>query len=228
MWGVARRGDLLKQLQADSPPGRFLYSVCDVGSLDDVRVALHLMAAAGFVPDVAILNAGVNLFDLEPEFDFGKCEQTFRVNLFGTLVWVEHLLPRFQQRGHGHFVAISSVSAFLASSHGVAYGASKAALSMAFESLRRRYRRVPVRFTTVHLGPLDTAMWPGPKSRFLLSPGVAAERILAAVERQKDVYDYPALIVLVARVAGLIPTPLYLMIERVARAGIGAQRQEGP
>lgn len=217
VWGVARRMDAMTKLQAELPPGRFFVTACDVTSAADVDAALAAMAAEDFVPDVAILNAGVNIADLEPDFDLRACEQVFRVNLFGALIWVERLLPGFLKAGAGHFVAISSMSAFRPSSHGTAYAASKAALSMAFESLRMRYRESPLRFTTVHLGPVDTAMWPGGRFPLLLSPDDAARRILDAVARGRAVYDCPAPLVLLARLSRLMPRSLAVMAERLAR-----------
>lgn len=221
VWGVARRANLLEGLKKDVPPGRFFYSICDVASRDQVQTVISSMDAQGFIPRVVILNAGVNIHDLEPDFDLSQCEQVFRVNLFGALIWVDQLLPKFLHDGGGRFVAISSMSAFRVTSHGTAYAASKAALSMAFESLRLRYRSSAVRFTTVHLGPVDTAMWPGGHFPFLLSPETAAKRILGAIDKGKEVYDCPALMVLLARLSGLLPRSFVLVSERLVKKASG-------
>lgn len=218
VWGVARRSDLLEKLKKELPVGCFFYSLCDVTSPDDVQAVLRSMDSEGFSPDIVILNAGVNAYDLEPGFNFAHCEYVFRVNLFGALIWVDHLLPRFLKEGGGHFVAISSMSAFLVNPRGTAYAASKAALSMAFESLRLRYLWTPIRFTTVHLGPVNTAMWPGGKFLFVLSPEEAAKRILGAIERGKNVYNCPAFLVLLARLSGLLPRRLFVIGDRLLRS----------
>jgi NAD(P)-dependent dehydrogenase (short-subunit alcohol dehydrogenase family) len=191
---------------------------CDVSRTGDVDRAIAAMDAGGFAPDLVILNAGINLPDLEPSFRLDAAEEVFRVNVFGALAFVDRLLPRARAAGRGHFVAISSMSAFRTSGRSVAYAASKAALSMAFESLRFRYAAEPVRFTTVHLGPVDTAMWPGGKFPFLLTPEDAARRILRAVERGRTVYDCPRPIVAAARLSALIPGWALTRLERRARS----------
>jgi NADP-dependent 3-hydroxy acid dehydrogenase YdfG len=132
VWGVARRGQLLDKLRSELPSGRFVGPACDVTSVSEVDAVVAAMDRERFVPEIAILNAGTNLHDLEPAFRVADCEQVFRVNLFGALVWVDRLLPRLLERGRGHFAAISSMSAFRVTSRSVGYAASKAALSMAF------------------------------------------------------------------------------------------------
>jgi len=216
--GVARRADLLETLRKELPAGRFVPVACDVSVTDDVGRAIARLDAEGFAPDLVILNAGINLPDLEPGFRLAAAEQVFRVNVFGALAWVERLLPRMLAARRGHFVAISSMSAFRTSGRSVAYAASKASLSMAFESLRFRYAAEPLRFTTVHLGPVDTAMWPGGKFPFLLTPDEAARRILRAVERGRAVYDCPGPVVAAARLSALIPGWALTKLERLARS----------
>jgi NAD(P)-dependent dehydrogenase (short-subunit alcohol dehydrogenase family) len=218
VWGVARRGPLLEALGSALPAGRFIGSPCDVTSPGDVDAVVAAMDRERFVPDIAVLNAGVNLPDLEPTFRVADCEHVFRVNLFGALVWVDRLLPRLLARGRGHFAAISSVSAFRPTSQSVGYAASKAALNMAFESFRLRYGDGPLRFTTVLLGPVDTAMWPGGPFPFLLSAEDAARRIARAIDRGKTVYDCPAPMVWLARLSRLVPATVFKRLERRFRA----------
>ena len=217
VWGVARRVDLLESLRKELPAGRFVPVACDVSVAGDVDRAMTTLDGEGVTPELVILNAGINLPDLEPCFRLAAAEEVFRVNVFGALAWVERLLPRMLAARRGHFVAISSMSAFRTSGRSVAYAASKASLSMAFESLRLRYAGEPVGFTTVHLGPVDTAMWPGGKFPFLLTPDEAARRILRAVERGRTVYDCPGPVVAAARLSALIPAWALMKLERLAR-----------
>ena len=205
VWGVARRTTELAALQRELGAGQFYYSHCDVTRPEDVSAVMQHMRARAFLPDVVVLNAGINAHDLVPQYDSRQYAQIMQTNLFGALAWVEQWLPVFCQRGSGHFMAISSLSAYLAHERGAAYGASKAALTSTFLSLRKRYRREGVAFTTVHLGPVDTAMWNGNRFPLLLSPVCVARRLLQAMERQSAVVDLPWLLVCLARLMQWFP-----------------------
>ncbi|MEK6542903.1 MAG: SDR family NAD(P)-dependent oxidoreductase, partial [Elusimicrobiota bacterium] len=184
------------------------FSVCDTGDPLQVKAAWETMRQAGFLPDVAILNAGINIHDLTPQFDHAAFRKQYETNLFGATQWVDLLLPGFLQRGSGHFVAISSMSAYLRANHGAGYASSKAAMSMAFGCLEARYGKDGIGFTTVNLGPTQTAMWPGGKFPLLMSAESAAAKILKAVEKKKSVLDLPCLLVLLARLTQFIPQGL--------------------
>ncbi|MFQ6111106.1 MAG: SDR family oxidoreductase, partial [Nitrospinota bacterium] len=60
IWGVARREKRLAELARELGADRFLFSVCDVSRSEDVRATTREMERAGFLPEVVILNAGIN------------------------------------------------------------------------------------------------------------------------------------------------------------------------
>lgn len=205
VWGVARRGPMLKELKSQLPNGNFLYSGCDVTKEEDVDETLRMMKEKGFAPDVLVLNAGVNDHDLIPEYDHSRYRQVLETNLFGVMRWVDAFLPVFRKDGTGQFVAVSSISAFLTSSQGAGYSASKAALTSSFESLRKRYAKEGITFTTIHLGPVDTPMWQKGWFPFILSQEAVSRRILKAIDRREAVVDQPFFLSLAARMLRVIP-----------------------
>lgn len=205
VWALARRLDRLEALKRRYPEGSFNYSVCDVAQARHIADAWQSMRKAQYLADVAILNAGVNAYDLIPQFNYAKFKELYNVNLFGALGWVDILLPEFLKRGYGHFVAVSSMSAFLRTPKGAGYASSKAALSSAFACLRSRYHKDNIAFTTAHLGPVATAMWPGGKFPLLLSPTAAAVKILKAINKKQALLDTPWPLIMAARLTQFIP-----------------------
>lgn len=188
VWGVARREALLAEA-AKEAPDRFRWTACDTGDREAVRSAAAEMERAGFFPEAAVLNAGVNVPDAEEAFDAGRFEEMLRVNLLGTVYWVEALLPAFQRRG-GRFVAISSMAAIQGNPRSIGYAVSKHALSETVRYLRLRYGGGDVSFSAVHLGAIDTPM---SRSTTMMPGAMSAERaariVLAAAEgRRRSVY----------------------------------------
>ncbi len=205
VWGIARREEKLKEIQTLFSNGDFLYSACDVTRESQVQATLSAMEKSGFHPDVAVLNAGINEPDLLPEYDHDRYRQVLETNLFGVMVWVKGFLPTFRQRGAGQFVAISSISAFLTNDRGAGYSASKAALTSSFVSLRKRYARSGITFTTFHFGPIRTPMWKRGWFPMILSPEEASRRILRAIDRKEKVVDCPLPLGFAARATQLVP-----------------------
>lgn len=208
VWGVARRIDKLAELQRELSPKQFLSTQCDVTQPSQIAETVRFMRAHPFVPDVVVLNAGINTQDLLPHYDHQRYLDVMQTNLFGVMGWVTELLPLYEERGEGHFIAISSMSAFLTHGRGAAYGASKAALTSTFESLRKRYANTRIKFTTVHLGPVNTAMWSGRWFPLLLSEEAVARKLMVAMERKPAVVDYPCGLVWAARLSQFLPVKI--------------------
>lgn len=206
---------------SDSP---VRHSICDVGSPEDVARVRREMDQAGFLPDLAILNAGVNA----EEPDSGEVgpvfERLFRTNVQGVAAWVHHLLPAFLARGTGHFVAISSLSALASVPHGAAYAASKAAVTRLFEGYRLTYGHRGVRFTTIQPGMIDTAMSSHLRKGLLpvLPPDEAARRVLAAADAGRRTASFPLTNSLATRLLASLPPSLY---DRAARAAFRSSRR---
>lgn len=204
VWGVARRKEKLMELEKEFPPGSFFFSACDVGREEAVASTLEAMRQRSFSPDVVVLNAGVNDTDLLPDYDHARYACVFQTNLFGVMLWVREFLPLFKRQRGGQFVAVSSLSAYLTHNRGAGYSASKAALSSTFGSLRKRYRKEGITFTTVHLGPVETPMWKRGWFPFILSDRAVARRIMKAMDRRESVVDYPFFMAFAARLSQVV------------------------
>lgn len=209
VWGIARRTQQLEVLGNEIGSDRFFFSTCDVAKHEDVRTVVADMNRAKFHPDVVILNAGINPERMGTPFSIDQFEEVVRTNLFGALVWVDVFLPTFLSQRRGQFAAISSSAAYRGDARWVAYCASKASLSRAFEALRGRYTSEGVRFTTVHLGAVETGMGALSHSPFRLTEKQAVRRILAAVERRASSVTIPRVLRAMVELMRVFPDPLF-------------------
>ena len=128
------------------------------------------LRAAGVVPDIVILNAGINTFgELELA---GGVEKMFAVNFLGHFVLVNHLLPPMLAARRGRIVHVGSRSAYTqAPAVGIdfdnlrgerhfdaseAYGRSKLANALFSLELARRLEGSGVTSNVIHPGLVQT------------------------------------------------------------------------
>lgn len=131
---------------------------------DAVPIALEVTdpasvaAAAAQAQDVTILvnNAGVAITGayLGPSLD--DVRQEFEVNFYGPLLVTRAFVPVIERNGGGHILNAHSVLSWLAD--GSSYGATKAALWSATNSLRLELRPRGIAVTGLHMGYIDTDM----------------------------------------------------------------------
>jgi NAD(P)-dependent dehydrogenase (short-subunit alcohol dehydrogenase family) len=179
----------------------------DVRELDALKQAFsEIVERLGGV-DVVIAGAGIERSGLT--VDSGSREQqraVLDVNLHGVWNTAWAGLPHVIQR-KGHFVAISSVAAYVAAPLGAAYCASKAGVEQLVRCLRIELASVQATAGVVHFGMIDTTVRAGihedPLMRRLvdltpswiekvMTPEQAAETLLRGVECRALRTVYPA------------------------------------
>lgn len=155
--GIARRQEKLKEVEHELGES-FIPYVCDVSKREQVHQVSEHIKQQQLNPTLFFLNAAS--FDSSDKFQpmFNAHKQTFDTNYFGVIAWVDEWINEVKVLGGGTFVVISSVNAIFAGpgSAGGGYGASKAAISSAFRSLRLRYYNDDISFVDVLPGPVDT------------------------------------------------------------------------
>ena len=110
----------------------------------------------------------------------------------------------FEQQGHGRIGVISSVAGDRGRPSNYVYGSAKAAVSVFCEGLRARLFRAGVSVTDIRPGFIATPMTAGLPlpSALVAQPDAVAERIVAAIDKKRDVVYVPtfwAAIMLVIR-----------------------------
>jgi NADP-dependent 3-hydroxy acid dehydrogenase YdfG len=123
----------------------------DLADTEDIEAAVEPIDQL----DVLIHNAGVAYPGRVAESYVEEWRMTFEVNVVGAVALTLALLPALQAAG-GHVVFVNSTSGLTVSRGLASYSSSKFALRAFAESLRAD--EPSLRVTSVHPGPIDTAM----------------------------------------------------------------------
>jgi NAD(P)-dependent dehydrogenase (short-subunit alcohol dehydrogenase family) len=187
------------ELEVGYPSVRF--ECVDVRSEQGVGELVRGLAAAGELPDVFILNAGINRVDNDQAFQLVPYREVLDTNLYGVLNFVAPLTQLSRDPVERHVVAISSMVNYAGSPYGLGYTTSKKALTACFEAWSRMYAGTNLVFQQVMLGPVPTAIYTLAddlppwmtwiKNRFSGSPDATARAIARfALTRKKKLF-YP-------------------------------------
>jgi NAD(P)-dependent dehydrogenase (short-subunit alcohol dehydrogenase family) len=135
------------------------FECLDVRSADAVGQLMNDLHASGELPNILILNAGINRIDNDESFQLSSYKEVIDTNLLGVLNFVEPLtllppsaLPR-------HVIAISSMASYVGNPYGLGYHTSKRALTACFDVWSRMYADTDLIFQQVMLGPVRTRMY---------------------------------------------------------------------
>jgi uncharacterized oxidoreductase len=144
-------------LEAQYPSVRF--ECLDVRSAERVENLVRDLAASGDLPDVLILNAGINRLDNDAAFDLPLYREVVDTNLYGALNFIAPLTRVPAGSGERHIVAISSMVNYAGNPYGLGYYASKKALTACFDVWADMYAGTDLVFKQVMLGPVQTAIY---------------------------------------------------------------------
>ena len=167
--------------------------------------------------DLVIANAGVGGADVVPSIEGESgalARDIINVNTLGVINTVTPLLSRMVARGAGHLVLVGSISGSIGMPQSPVYCASKAAVQIYGDALRRLLRHTGVRVTNVLPGFVDTTMsrsldMPRP---FCWSAEKAARHIARDVARGKGQSVFPWQLRFAIGLAKVLPVPLADMI----------------
>ncbi|APV49933.1 short-chain dehydrogenase [Betaproteobacteria bacterium GR16-43] len=139
--------------------------------------------ALGGSIDAALIAQGTLPDQAACERDFTRVEAEIRTNFLGPASLASELANRFEPRGAGCIVAISSVAGDRGRASNYVYGSAKGALSIFLGGLRSRLHASGVHVVTVKPGFVDTPMTAAFKKGALWSPPERIARgIVAALE----------------------------------------------
>jgi len=225
----ARRGELLESLAAEWRRGGadILVAPVDVTNRDAVIETAHRIEEAWGGIDLAVLNAGGHTPPSGHGFDTSQFVHVMTLNYFGVLYGIEAALPGMLRRGRGHIAGVASVAGYRGLPTAAAYGASKAALIHALESIRFDLEPRGIMVTIVNPGFIRTPLTD--KNRFhmpfLMEVDRAAGIIVAGLEHGRKEIHFPRVFSSILKLARVLPYPLYERIVR--RATAGQQRARG-
>ncbi|CDI12065.1 SDR family oxidoreductase [Agrobacterium pusense] len=163
------------------------------------------------LPEVAVSVVGLMESQERSERDHLLARCIMRSNYEGPANLLALLANRFEERGSGTLVGLSSVAGERGRATNYVYGSAKAGFTAFLSGLRSRFAKSDVHVVTVLPGYVATKMTEGMNLPAWLTaqPSEVAESIVVAVERKKNViYVRPVwrMIMLIIR---LIPERLF-------------------
>lgn len=212
IFGLARRKNLLEELKRELNISNFAYRVMDLSAPNSWKHLIKNLNQKKFKPDVIIFNAAINKNDLLKNINMIFLEEMIKVNFLSIIEGVQTIIEKYPKPLH--FIAISTTSSFKGNyREGLGYSASKAALSVAFESLYQKYFSSRIKFSTIFFGPIETDMNRFIKATpFTVTTDRAVKCIIKAMNEKKPFYYYPRIIFLFLKVSRLLPNTLFFKL----------------
>jgi NADP-dependent 3-hydroxy acid dehydrogenase YdfG len=232
--GLAARSTGELETLAAELPGAHHPLTCDVALPASVAAAVEEFVAAAGGLDLLVANAGIAHYEPIAEQSLEHIEQMTQVNWLGTVYTVKAALPFLLQQGRGHIVVMSSGAGLRAFPGAAAYSATKAAQRMFAEALRHELAGTGVSLTTVYPGEIRTSLHAHELTRMpawyrggpeAATPEALAERVVAAVERDRRDLHYRWLVKGMGMLNGLSPAAADRLLRRL-RGPTAAPRRD--
>lgn len=216
----ARSEKNLKSLKDEIKLDNIEILPCDVSDLSSISYAYQQITKNQTL-DFVLFNAGIYNPSNVLDFDLNDYLAHMDINYSGALRTCSLILPDFLKRQSGHIAVVSSVAGYRALPNAEAYGASKAALTYFFESMRMKVQDKGVKITIINPGFVETRLTEKNtfEMPFILSPEQAAEEIYNGISKGQSEIHFPKKFTIILKILGLLPEKWYraLMIKFVLK-----------
>jgi NAD(P)-dependent dehydrogenase (short-subunit alcohol dehydrogenase family) len=213
---TARRQDELEALsrEASGLLGRIVAHPADVTNEAAMRQAVLTIEMAHGPIALAFLNAGIAPYINAPNIDMVAVRQVFEVNVMGVFTCLSALMPLMALRKTGQIAITGSVAGYGGLPKAAAYGATKAAIIYACESLKFDCDALGIKLQLVSPGFIETPLtakndFPMP---FLMSEIDAAKRVVDGFTSNGFEIIFPRKLAYILKFLNLLPYSLYLWI----------------
>lgn len=207
--GIARSAEKLKELQ--SKQANFVGLNFDITKKDSWSEIVKEVESIGKIPSIIILNAGTCEYMDKGDIDEELVRRVFEVNFFANVIGAKVLLKSWRTQ-LSSFVVTSSSAYFFPLPRAEAYGASKAALSYFFRTLRLSYPEIV--FTIAHPGFVETPLTD--KNDFSmpmkLTADKAASTMYSSIIKGRRKSDFPWFFIFMLKLLGMLPDALQYKI----------------
>ena len=182
---VGRRTYLLNELCQEHPDTTFS-ATADITRQEEIEQAIHTLCAKLEHIDLAIVCSGTG--DLNPSLDYALECPAIDTNVIGWTFVIDTLYHIFEQQGHGHLVAVTSVGGLRGEPMAPAYSATKAYQINYMESLRKKAFKAgnQILVTDIRPGLVDTAMAKGDGLFWVMPVEKVARQIWTAIRKKKS------------------------------------------
>jgi NAD(P)-dependent dehydrogenase (short-subunit alcohol dehydrogenase family) len=192
----------------------------DVTDAAAVRDAVDAFAKEFSRVDVLIANAGIGWGDRSnSEYDPAGVKQVMDVNFLGAVNAVNAVVQKMLEQGGGQLVAISSLAGLRGLRRSAAYCASKAAMTIFFESVRLDVQQKGIDVTIIQPGFIRTPLTADRANRmpYLMELDDAVPYFVRAIEKKKKFAAFPWQLATIVRAGKFMPAWMYDRIAGRAR-----------
>ena len=182
---VGRRANLLDNLSLKYP-SKTISAKADITNLEEVNRAINALHKEMEYIDLAILCSGIG--DINAKLDYAIERSTIDTNVVGWTFVIDLFYHIFEQQGHGHLVAITSVGGLRGEPMAPAYSASKAYQINYMEALRKKAFKNGghIIVTDIRPGLVDTSMAKGERLFWVMPVEKVASQIIKAICKKKS------------------------------------------
>jgi short-subunit dehydrogenase len=141
------------------------------------------------VPDGVISVVGYLGDQIKAQKDFSEAKRIIDTNYTGVVTILERFAKKFEQRGSGFIVGISSVAGERGRKSNYIYGSAKAGFTTYLSGLRNRLNDFNVHVMSVIPGFIDTKMTKGMDlpEKLTAKPSEVADHIFKAQQKRKNI-----------------------------------------
>ena len=181
---VGRRTNLLDELRCQHPSNTHT-AAADITKQDEIEQAVQSLYKELGSIDLAIVCSGTG--EINSSLDYDMERPTLDTNVTGWTFVVDTLYHIFEQQGHGHLVAITSVGGLRGEPMAPAYSATKAYQINYMEALRKKTFKAGgnIKVTDIRPGLVDTAMAKGEGLFWVMPVEKVARQICKAIRLKK-------------------------------------------
>ena len=184
---IGRTEDKLKALESEFPEANFLLLAGDVSQLNDIKDFTKKVTENWGALDLLINNAGiVSAGPIENISDDDIIAQ-INTNITGLILMTKYALPLLKKSPEAAVLNVSSNLALIGLPFYATYAATKGAVKVFSEALRRELKDFPIHVATLYPTGTDTPMMETAKSESLHSSEMVAQRALEGL--QNDAID---------------------------------------
>ena len=182
---IGRRAHLLDKLY-QKYPSKTIPTKADIINLEEIEQAINALHKEMEYIDLAILCSGIG--DINAKLDYAIERSTIDTNVVGWTFVIDLFYHIFEQQGHGHLVAITSVGGLRGEPMAPAYSATKAYQINYMEALRKKAFKngEHIIVTDIRPGLVDTAMAKGEGLFWVMPVENVANQIITAIQKKKS------------------------------------------
>lgn len=183
----------------------------DIRSKQEVDQLIEMLPSL----DVAILNAGLGIFEAAHDLKDEEVQEMFDVNVLAPIYLARKILPKMMQQQKGHFIFMSSQAGKVATKKASVYAASKHAITGFINGFRLEVADANIHVTGIYPGPIDTPFLQKADAagayreaikKFLLKPEQVANAVMNAIEHPRREVNLPKVMGLTSKLYAIAPS----------------------